>query len=296
MRILNFGSMNLDHVYQVKDFVRPGETDAALSYEIFPGGKGLNQSIAIAKAGGAVFHAGAAGEGGSVLERCMQDAGVDCTLMKHAAVSQGHAIIQVNRQGENCIILHPGSNHAVDTGYIDETLDGFSGDTYLVLQNEINNLTYLIERAWEKGLQIVLNPSPMDEAMRALDYGKVSWLLVNEIEGALITGKQESEEILEALYQRYPTTNIVLTLGSKGSVCRCGDTLHRQSSFSVEAMDTTGAGDTFTGYLIAGIAEGKAVTEALQFASAASAISVTRTGAATSIPMRAEVEEFLLSN
>lgn len=285
--------MNLDHVYQVKDFVRPGETDAALHYDIFPGGKGLNQSIAIARAGGPVFHAGVVGEGGSILERCLQEAGADCTLLKHAAVSQGHAIIQVNRQGENCIILYPGSNHAVDTGYIDETLKDFSSDTYLVLQNEISNLDYIVEKAWEKGLLIVLNPSPMDEAMKALDFGKISWLLVNEMEGALITGKQESEEILEELYQRYPTTNIVLTLGSKGAVCRCQDTLHHQSSFSVEAVDTTGAGDTFTGYLIAGIAEGKAVAEALQLASAASAISVTRTGAASSIPMRAEVEEFL---
>lgn len=293
MKVLNMGSLNLDHVYQVRHFIQPGETDAALGYHIFPGGKGLNQSIAVSKAGKEVFHAGAFGKGSEMLENCLKSAKVNTSFMKRSEVSQGHAIIQVNGNGENCIIIYAGSNHEVDTAYIDQVLTSFGADTYLVLQNEINNLGYIIDKAYEIGMKIVLNPSPMDEKMKLIDYNKITWLLLNEVEGEGITGKKNPEDIIKLMQDKYPDTNIVLTLGKKGSIGICDGRKYTQEAFPVKAVDTTAAGDTFTGYLVACIAEGRPVNEALRYASAASAISVTRNGASISIPARQEVEEFL---
>jgi len=293
MKVLNMGSLNVDHVYQMNHFIQPGETDAALGYDIFPGGKGLNQSIAISRAGKEVFHAGAIGIGGLMLEDCLKNAGVDISFMKHTTVSQGHAMIQVNRNGENCIIIYAGSNHEIDTTYIDEVLTKFGADTYLVLQNEINNMEYIIDKAYEVGMKIVLNPSPMDDKMVSVDYNKVNWLLVNEVEGEGITGEQNPDDILKQIGTKFPNTNIVLTMGKKGSVCKYDGQKIYQDVFDVEAKDTTAAGDTFTGYLVACMADGKPIKDALRYASAASAISVTRNGAASSIPMMAEVEELL---
>ncbi len=295
MKILNMGSANLDHVYQVRHFIQPGETDAALDYTIFPGGKGLNQSIAIARAGGQAFHTGAFGEGSRLLKECLTASGVDISYAKDTSISQGHAIIQVNRQGENCIIIYAGSNHELNQEYIDQVLSRFGADTLLVLQNEINHLDYIIEKAHELGMKILLNPSPMDEHMQKTDFNKVTWLILNEIEGEGITGYQSHEEILRALHTRYPVTNIVLTLGKKGCLCICDGNQISQKSYPVEAIDTTAAGDTFTGYLVACIAEETPIANALAYASAAAAISVTRKGASSSVPYRKEVEEFLKS-
>lgn len=296
MKVLNMGSLNLDHVYQVKHFIRPAETMAALDYDIFPGGKGLNQSIAIAKAGKKVYHAGAFGKGSQMLEECLKKAEVNVSCMKYSEVSQGHAIIQVNQNGENCIIIYSGSNHEIDTAYIDHVLAKFGTDTMLVLQNEINNLDYIIDKAYKIGMQIVLNPSPMDDKMLQIDYHKITWLLLNEVEGESLTGKHNPEDMLHQLYKEYPSTNIILTLGKKGAVCNCGDQRITQKVYPVQAVDTTAAGDTFTGYLIACIADEMPLQDALSYASAAAAISVTRKGASSSIPLREEVEEFLTKN
>jgi ribokinase len=296
MKVLNMGSLNLDHVYQVNHFIQPGETEAALGYDIFPGGKGLNQSIALSRAGCEVYHAGVLGKGSQLLEECLKEANVKISYMKYTEVSQGHAIIQVNRNGENCIIICAGSNHEFDKNYIDTVLTEFGSDTFLVLQNEINNLDYIIDKAYEIGMKIILNPSPMDDRMRLVDFNKITWLLLNEVEGEGITGKQSPDDILNQLKGKFPDTNIVLTLGRKGSVCICGEGKFHQDIFQVEAVDTTAAGDTYTGYLVACMAEGKSIKDALRYASAASAISVTRNGASSSVPVRQEVEAFLNDN
>jgi len=293
MDILNWGSMNIDHVYKVKHFIQPGETVAADDYSIFPGGKGLNQSIAIARAGERVFHAGATGAGGELLMDCLAADGIDARYVRKTTVGQGHAIIQVNPEGENCILIYAGSNRRVEREQVDRTLADFGEDTLVVLQNEISNVDYIVERARAKGMKIVLNPSPMDEAMERLDFGKVEWLLVNEVEGRSISGFENPDRMLDEIHGRFPGTGIVLTLGDKGCYCLRGERRTHQDIFPIVAKDTTAAGDTFTGYFVAGLARGDETETVLRDAAAAAAISVSREGASVSIPRRDEVTAFL---
>ena len=293
MGIINFGSMNVDHVYSMPHFVQPGETLQSNAYNIYCGGKGLNQSVAAARAGAKTIHAGMCGKGGEMLLEFLGSNGVELSFLGKPDVAQGHAIIQVSESGENSIILFPGSNYAVTKEYVDGVLDQQQVPQYVMLQNEISEVPYIIEAAYKKGFPVVLNASPFDASLLEIDYSKVSWLLVNEIEGGCITGETEPEAILAKLREKYPETGVVLTLGKEGSICSKGDTVIRQGIFKVDTVDTTAAGDTFTGYFIAGLDAGLALEEALCRAAAASAIAVTRPGAAPSIPLAEEVTEFL---
>ena len=293
MGIINFGSMNVDHVYSMPHFVQPGETLQSNAYNIYCGGKGLNQSVAAARAGAKTIHAGMCGKGGEMLLEFLGSNGVELSFLGKPDVAQGHAIIQVSESGENSIILFPGSNYAVTKEYVDGVLDQQQAPQYVMLQNEISEVPYIIEAAYKKGFPVVLNASPFDASLLEIDYSKVSWLLVNEIEGGCITGETEPEAILAKLREKYPETGVVLTLGKEGSICSRGDTVIRQGIFKVDTVDTTAAGDTFTGYFIAGLDAGLALEEALCRAAAASAIAVTRPGAAPSIPLAEEVTEFL---
>ncbi len=290
MKVLNFGSLNLDYVYDVDHMVTPGETLTSEQRSVFCGGKGLNQSIALAKAGAEVYHAGQIGPEGEVLLEAMSEHGVKTHLVRKTDIPTGHAVIQVDRSGQNCILLFGGANRAMTTEYIDEVLAGFDRGDVLVLQNEVNLMDYVIDAAYEKGMIIVLNPSPYDSRLEMCDLGKISIFLMNEVEGGQIAGVSESEAILDAVMEKYPAAKIVLTLGSEGSVYRDAYREVRQGIYKVEAVDTTAAGDTFTGYFIAALLEGKDVSDALNLAAKASAIAVTRKGAAPSIPMRNEVE------
>ena len=293
MGIINFGSMNVDHVYSMPHFVQPGETLQSNAYNIYCGGKGLNQSVAAARAGAKTIHAGMCGKGGEMLLEFLGSNGVELSFLGKPDVAQGHAIIQVSESGENSIILFPGSNYAVTKEYVDGVLDQQQAPQYVMLQNEISEVPYIIEAAYKKGFPVVLNASPFDASLLEIDYSKVSWLLVNEIEGGCITGETKPEAILAKLREKYPETGVVLTLGKEGSICARGDTVIHQGIFAVNAVDTTAAGDTFTGYFIAGLDAGLAMEEALCRASAASAIAVTRPGAAPSIPFADEVTAFL---
>ena len=293
MKILNFGSLNIDKVYRVAHFVRAGETVASAGYQCFPGGKGLNQSIAAARAGQKVFHAGTVGEDGLFLLDTLRKGGVDTRYVRTSGSITGHALIQVDDAGENCIILYPGSNFENEEEYVDEVLRDFEGPDILLLQNEINGLEQLLRKGREKGLRIMLNPSPMDERLKRMDLSAVTWLMLNETEGREITGESEPDRITDCLLQRYPDMRVVLTLGEKGAVYRDRGEYLRQPAFPVRAVDTTAAGDTFTGYFIAAAAEGKKCGEALKLAAAAASLAVSRQGAAVSIPERAQVEDMI---
>lgn len=293
MKILNFGSLNIDKVYRVAHFVRAGETVASAGYQCFPGGKGLNQSIAAARAGQKVFHAGTVGEDGLFLLDTLRKGGVDTRYVRTSGSITGHALIQVDDAGENCIILYPGSNFENEEEYVDEVLRDFEGPDILLLQNEINGLEQLLRKGREKGLRIMLNPSPMDERLKRMDLSAVTWLMLNETEGREITGEPEPDRITDCLLQRYPDMRVVLTLGEKGAVYRDRGEYLRQPAFPVRAVDTTAAGDTFTGYFIAAAAEGKKCGEALKLAAAAASLAVSRQGAAVSIPERAQVEDMI---
>ena len=295
MRVLNFGSLNLDYVYRVGHFVQPGETLSAASQKVLPGGKGLNQSVALARAGVRVFHAGCLGSGGEMLADLLRKSGADIRFLRCVDELQGNAVIQVDDAGQNCILLFGGSNRCVTKEQAEATLSSFSSGDYLVLQNEINALPLIVDKAYARGMKIVLNPSPCDEQLQAVDFGKLDWLLVNEVEAEQLTGSGQPEEAWKVLHARYPALNLVVTLGSAGSAAFTAKETVRQEAFPVRVLDTTAAGDTVTGYFTAGLMEGRSLRECMRRAAMAAAISVTREGAAPSIPVRAEVEQALSS-
>ena len=289
MKIYNLGSLNIDYVYSVPHFVQPGETLSSTRLQLFPGGKGLNQSVALARAGAQVVHGGCIGESGAFLKEILHSAGADVTWVRTGPEQTGHAIIQVDASGQNCILLFPGANHTFTPEFVDQILSGAQAGDILLLQNEINCLSYIFEAAHRRGMQLAFNPSPFRQELLELPLQYVSWWLCNEIEGAQLTGKQEPEQILDAMAERFPTSHIVLTLGQDGCLYRSWTGSCFQPIFPVTAVDTTAAGDTFTGFFLAGVADGEPVDKALRMAAKASSIAVSRMGASASIPTREEV-------
>ena len=299
MKALCFGSLNIDYTYKVPHFVSRGETLSSTALEVFSGGKGLNQTVALARAGVKVFHAGAVGSDGLFLLDELRAAGADVSLVSvREDIRTGHAIIQTGPDGDNCILLYGGANRSISPAQIDEALAHFSPGDLLVLQNEISELAYLVEKAAEWGLRIALNPAPMDSSIAALPIETLSWLILNEVEAAQLLGgeggKLNGPGMVRALHERFPGPAIVLTLGELGAVYIDRKAFYCQSAVPVQAVDTTAAGDTFTGYFLAGILEGQPPAEAMALAAKAAAIAVTRPGASPSIPNRREVEECIL--
>ena len=298
MKVRCFGSLSIDYAYKVPHFVKKGETLASERLQVFGGGKGLNQSVALAKAGTEVYHAGSIGQDGMFLLDMLKDAGANTDFVKILdTVRTGNAIIQNDKSGDNCIILYGGANQAITREQVDEVMSHFESGDYLVLQNEINELGYIVEKAHEKGMIIVLNPSPMNEKILALPLDVINYFILNEVEAAQILGKEDKgeeswEQIADDLLKKFPQATIVLTMGSEGSVFKNQKETVCQSIYKVQAVDTTAAGDTFSGYFIGGILGGLSAKEAMDQASKASAIAVTRKGAAPSIPVLAEVQNY----
>ena len=294
-KVLNFGSLNLDYVYQVSHFVQPGETLSAVSQLIHAGGKGLNQSVALAKAGAEVFHAGCIGIGGEKLEEVLREYGVNTSFLLLVDQIQGNAVIQVIPSGENSILLFGGSNQCISEEQVNRTLSAFGEGDFLVLQNEINKLPEIVDKAKVMGMVIFLNPSPFDDRLDEVDFGKLDWLLVNEIEAEQLTGESTPAAVWQSVHNRYPQLSLLLTQGSKGSFAFQinGASLEKASwpAYKVTAIDTTGAGDTYTGFFIGSLLKNLPLAECMRRASMAAAISVTRSGAAQSIPSSEEVQE-----
>ena len=286
-KILNIGSLNLDYVYAVPHFVAAGETLLATRRDVFAGGKGLNQTVAAARAGAQVFHGGAVGADGDMLLDLLRDAGADVSAVSRVDVPTGHAIIEVNPQGENSIIILGGANRAVSPETVEAALAKVDAGDILLLQNEINGLDAIIRRAADKGLRILFNPAPMEAAVKELPLHLLDTLIVNEGEGRALGGD------MDALRAAYPRQKILLTQGSRGATLWTGSERLFQPAFPVKAVDTTAAGDCFLGYYAAALAENLPYADALRLASAASALAVQRQGAAPSIPIRREVEGFL---
>lgn len=297
MRILNFGSLNIDRSYRVPHFVRSGETLSSLGMDSSSGGKGLNQSIALSHAGLEVWHAGKVGEDGRFLLEQLRGSGVDTSLVQVSREAPtGHAIIQIDPTGKNCILLHGGANQAITTQEADGILDRFGAEDWLFLQNEISCLRHILGKALERGMTVVLNPSPVDEGLLSLDLRGVSWLILNEIEGEGLTGFREPERICAALRAKWPEMRVVLTLGESGALCPDGNSLLHQEIFPAPVVDSTAAGDTFTGFFFAAVCRGSSIREALRLASMAASLAVSRKGASASIPRLREVEEALKRN
>lgn len=289
MKVLNIGSMNLDHVYTVDHIVEPGETQSSTQLQLFLGGKGMNQSVALAKAGVEVYQGGMIGADGGVFLDACREYGIHADYIRTVDARTGHAIIQIDKNAQNCILLYGGANQALTEAYVDEVISQFDQGDILLLQNEVNLLPYIVDRGHAQGMKIVLNPSPFDDKLKAVDMTKISLFLLNEIEGYQLTGCREPDAIIDSIRERFPHAAVVLTLGSDGAVYADQSCKHFQPIFPVKAVDTTAAGDTFTGYFIAGLAQGMEIPDILRMSAKASSIAVSRAGAVPSIPYRNEV-------
>ena len=292
MKVLNFGSLNIDACYKVDRFACAGETVDSLSLTKTAGGKGLNQSLALARAGANVFHAGCVGEDGAFLRELLEKSGVDCSLLFTKDVPTGHAIIQIEPNGQNCILLYGGANRTVTPEHIDKAIDKLDKGDWVLLQNEINNVSQIIEKASAKGLKIALNPSPF-AGVKDMPLDKVDRFIMNEYEASELLDGVAEEDLPKKLPEAFPKADFIVTLGSRGALYISKDKCCFEPIVDIEVVDTTGAGDTFTGYVMAELMNGKTVEQAMKTASAASALAVSALGASDSIPTYAQVEEML---
>ena len=294
-KLVNLGSLCIDHVYSVPDIAGAGETVASLGHEVFPGGKGLNQSVAAARAGAEVMHFGCVGEDGSWLKDVLAEAGVDASGVRVANGASGHAVIQVNPAGENAIVIAGGTNRNLTEADVAAALDALGADDWLLLQNEINDLEGVLAAAAERGARVAFNVAPVDGREAGYDLSATALLIVNEIEAAALAGEENPSAALNTLRQRYPGMDVVLTLGRDGLLHAAADETRTMAAFAVQAVDETAAGDAFIGYLMAALLAGDDIASALRTASAAGALAVTKPGAASSIPTPAEVESLITS-
>ena len=295
MKALCYGSLNLDHVYHVPELIRPGETLSVLSVEQHCGGKGFNQAVAAAKAGLSVTLAGCIGPDGEIFRKICAQVGVDTTCLSQVTTPTGNAVIQVSQRGENCILLYGGANREVSCAQIDRVLDQFQAGDLLIVQNEISHLPYLVSTGAARGLRIAINPSPMDPDITPDLLSAAQWLFVNEVEAKQLCGTTRPEDCLPQLNDLCPGGSVILTLGSDGSCYRGPEGTFYQPAFCVQAVDTTAAGATFTGYFLACVLSGSSPEQALYTASKAAALAVTRRGAYDSIPWKDEVAQAQLS-
>ncbi len=293
MQVLNFGSLNIDYVYQQTHIVRPGETLGSRSMQVHPGGKGANQSAALGLAGVAVKHAGRIAKDGEWLLAHLQKSGVDTTFIDTDAEHTGHAIIQVDDHGENAIILFGGGNQSIEEEHVEKVIQSYQPNDILLLQNEINNIPLIMRKAAEQGMKIYFNPAPYEDAIRDFPLDLVSCFILNETEGAGLSEALEMEEVLENLHKQYPQADIVLTLGGDGVLFKSADERIQVPANKVEVVDTTAAGDTFIGYFIASRINGMNAEQSLKRACAAAGIAVGRAGALESVPNPEEVDALL---
>jgi ribokinase len=290
MTITNFGSYCIDHVYTVPYFVKPGETLPSTNYQVHPGGKGLNQSLALAYAGARVRHAGKVGKDGIWMSNLLQDAGVDTTLTSVVDTPTGHANIQVTPEGENAIIIYGGANREITVEDIEKVLADVAEGDHLLIQNEISCLPELLELAAIKKQRVTFNAAPITADVKTYPLNLVETFLVNEVEGEALTGETTAENILDAMLELYPSSRVILTLGEKGAIFQDQHERVNQSAISVTPVDSTAAGDTFTGYFLANFVNGKSIRYCLEIACHAGGVCVTKQGAASSIPKIAELQ------
>ncbi len=286
--ILNFGSINIDHVYRVARMPAPGETLAVKSYDRFLGGKGANQSIAIAKSGGTVRHVGAVGTDGDWALGKLNAAGVAPSHIARVEAPTGHAVITVDDYGENQILICGGANHALTLAQVNAALDGCTGlGHWVLLQNETNLTAQIVRQAKARGFRVAYSAAPFVAEQTLPLLETIDLLAVNAVEAeALSTAMNVAPENL-------PVPSLLVTRGAGGAAYHAEGEAIEQPAFAVEPKDTTGAGDTFLGAFLAHLTTGNEAAAALRFASAASAIQITRPGAADAIPALNEIEQFL---
>ena len=305
MTVYNFGSINIDHVYRVSHFVQPGETLASHSLETVLGGKGANQSVALARAGAAVTHLGRISQSDVWAKEALETFGVDVSGIQLMKSASGHAIIQVDDNGENAIVLHGGANQSFDENALRKLLSGAKPGDWLLIQNECNALADVLAVAQQHEMKIAFNPAPMDSAVANLPLAQCDLLILNEVEAlqlaytdsapanSAFNSDQDDDPLYAQLRDRYPDCLIVLTLGGKGALLLHHDGITRMNAPEVSVVDSTGAGDTFVGYFLCGLIDKMSPEAALQRACAAGALAVTVAGATPGIPSRSDVDELV---
>jgi len=292
MTIFNFGSLNLDNVYSVEHFVAPGETISCTELNRFCGGKGLNQSIALSRCGASVKHAGFIGHDGAPLREALEKNGADCSLLREINSESGHTVIQVDSSGQNSIIVYGGSNRRLTETYIDEVLTAAQPGDMVLIQNETNLVDYIIRSAKERKMTTAFNPSPIDQyILNDFPLESVDIFIINEIEAAALSGSDDPGKAADCLSARFPAARFVITLGERGVIYRDVGSEYIHGSYDVTAVDTTAAGDTFTGFFLGSLAAGKPIVECLEIGSLAAALSVSVMGASVSIPSIEDVLE-----
>ncbi len=289
-KLVNLGSLCIDNVYRVRGIAGAGETVTSTAHEVFPGGKGLNQSIAAARGGAQVIHVGCVGEDGDWLRQTLAAEGVEVTHVRTVEGASGHAVIQVNAAGENAIVITGGANRELTDDDVAHALDLVEADDWLLLQNEINDVDGVLRAAYARGCRIAFNVAPVDGREAGYSLSGIKLLIVNEIEAAALAGLGEPEAAIAALGKRYPDTDVVLTRGGDGLLYTGRAGILRLPAYPVVSVDETAAGDSFIGFLMAALIGGGSMELALRMAAAAGALAVTRAGAASSIPRRAQVE------
>ena len=293
MKALVFGSLNIDLIFSVDHTVLPGETIGSSGLEKSAGGKGANQAAALAKAGMETAMAGKIGQDGIFLLELLSSYGVDTSRVvidKEGAT--GQALIQLDKKGQNAIVLYPGGNHRITGEEADRALADCGKGDIIVLQNEILLTADIMKKARSRGLRVCLNPSPYDGNAERLPLDLADLLFVNEIEGAALASlgsETPVPEILESLVRRFPASEIILTAGREGAYYGYKETREKGNILDLPVADTTGAGDTFTGYYIAARAGDYSVRDALGCACKAASIAVSRKGAMASIPLKDEI-------
>jgi ribokinase len=293
MAVINIGSINIDHVYQVDHFVHPGDTIASRHYQCLLGGKGANQSIALARAGSEVRHVGKINEADVAFKQTMIRDGIDCKHVTCTETASGHAIIQVTPSAENAIVLFGGANHEMTPKDIMHALDNVKPEDWVLTQNETNGIEQVLIQAKEKGLRVAFNPAPMTQSVKHLPHECIDLLIVNEVEAQEISGRQDLNKIEDYFRQNWPHAEVLITLGKAGVRMLKKDQTIDLPAFEVEAVDTTAAGDTFIGYFLSAYSNHTDSKVALTRACAASALAVMKVGAAQSIPNQENVNRFL---
>lgn len=288
-KVLNLGSINIDHVYQMPQFVQPGQTLASTRYNMGAGGKGFNQSIALARAGVGVAHLGCIGPDGEWLRETLSADGVDCGHLGEALEPTGHAIIQVVPGGENAIVLHAGANCSVTISQVERALRGADAGDWFLCQNETSCVPEALRLARSAGLKTAYNAAPVDARVGANALEFVDFLFVNETEANALGHGHSMKEKLEFLKAVNPGMDIIVTLGAEGAIWSGPEVFHKVSPPACKVVDTTAAGDTFIGYCLAALIGQRSPEESLALASRAAAICVSREGAASSIPRFSEL-------
>ncbi|GHV58000.1 ribokinase [Spirochaetia bacterium] len=287
-----FGSLNIDLIFSVDHIVRPGETISSSALEKSAGGKGANQAASLAKAGMDVYMAGKIGGDGKFLLELLESYGVHTDHVAQYEGATGQALIQLDKNRQNAIVLFSGGNALITDDEVNHTLSQFGPGDIVVLQNEINCTAEVMREAKKRGLKIYLNPSPYNEGITKLPLDLADAFFVNEIEGAAMADLPQGTPfpvILESLVKKFPHAEIILTAGKDGAFYGFDTIREKGDIIDLPVADTTAAGDTFTGYFIAARARSLSVREALAFACKAASIAVSRRGAMASIPFAGEM-------